>query len=117
MDTPSPPPQPAPPALPIPPRPLGWTFVITLLAPFLPILLCVLTGVAGGRAAKDSAVPWVFLLLALPVMLGCSIACSIQVGTRKGVGLGILTFIGTQILYVGAAFAGCIASFEPGNFR
>lgn len=113
MDAPSNPPPPLPPT---PPRPLGWTFIIVLLAPFAPILLSVLSGLASGHS-KDAVAPWVFLFLALPVMLGCSIACSIQVGTRKGVGLGILTFFGTQILYLSAAFAGCVASIDHIDFR
>src|SRR4051794_11641999 len=112
MDTPNPPLPPASTPPPIPPGPLGRTFVLTLLAPFVPILICFIVGLAGGRAASNSGAPLIFLLLALPVMLGCSIACSIQVGSRKGAGLGVLTFIGTQILYIGAAFGGCVASLQ-----
>ncbi len=114
MDTPSVPPPLTPPT---PPKPLGLTFVITLLAPLVPLALCVVIGLAGGRASKDSAAPWVFLFLSLPVMLGCSIACAVQVGRRKGVALAMLTFFGTQILYLSAAFAGCIASFQHMDFR
>jgi len=85
-------------------------FVITLLAPFGPLLLSVLICVIGGRSASDSAAPGIFYFLSLPAMLGCWIACAIQVGSRKGTGMGVLTFFGTQILYIGAAVGGCVAS-------
>jgi len=101
----------------VPLRPLGRTFVITLLAPLVPILICFIVGLAGGRAASNSGAPLIFFFLSLPVMLGCSIACSIQVGSRKGAGLGVLTFIGTQILYISAAFGGCIASLQHMDFK
>jgi hypothetical protein len=118
MDTPNTPPLPVspPPPSPTPPRPLGRTFVLTLLAPLLPLILCIVIGLAEGRG-NDSAAPYVFLFLSLPVMLGCSIACAIQVGSRKGAGLGILTFIGTQILYISVAFGGCLAAFSNANFH
>jgi hypothetical protein len=107
MDTPATPPPLTPPT---PLGPLGWIFVITLLAPLVPLLLSVLICVIGGRSANNSAAPWVFYFMSLPAMLGCSIACSIQIGNRKGMGMGILIFLGTQILYIGAAVGGCIAS-------
>jgi hypothetical protein len=114
MDAPVTPP---PLTLPTPRGPLGRTFVITLLAPLAPLILCLIGGLTGDRSWQDSLVPWALLMLSLPVMLGCSIACAIQVGTRKGAGLGVLTFIGTQILYIGTGFAGCVASIKHMDFK
>ena len=108
MDTPTPEPAPKP--------PLGRAFYITICAPLAPLLLCLLA-TAGTSQSRDSGTPLVFLFLALPVMLGCSIAGAIMVGKRKGAGFGVLTFIGLQILYLGVAFAGCVASFSGMNFH
>ena len=106
-----------PPALPKPPLPpLGRTFYLTICAPLLPLVLCILTGLGNSRS-NNSEVPFVFLFLALPVMLGCSIAGAIMVGNRKGAGYGVLTFFGLQVLYLGIAFAGCIASFTGVNLH
>ena len=105
-----------PPALPPPLPPLGRTFYLTILAPLVPLALCFITS-AGTGNSKDSSAPLAFLFCALPVMLGCSIAGAIMLGKRKGVPLGILTFFGLQVLYIGVAFAGCVSSFTHMDFR
>ena len=104
------------PALPPSLPPLGRTFYITIFAPLAPLALCLLTSAAAGNS-KDAAAPFVFLFCALPAMLGCSIAGAIMVGKRKGVPLGILTFFGLQVLYIGVAFAGCVSSFTHMDFK
>ena len=105
-----------PPALPPPKPPLGRAFYINLCAPLLPLGICFLTSTTAG-GAKNSDTPFAFLFLALPVILGCTLACAIMVGSRKGAGLGVLTFLGLQILYLAIAFAGCLASFSGANFH
>lgn len=101
---------------PAPLPPLGRTFYLTICAPLLPLALCILTSVGTGHS-KNSEAPFVFLFLALPVMLGCSIAGAIMLGKRKGAGYGVLTFFGLQILYLGIAFAGCVSSFTGMDFK
>jgi hypothetical protein len=92
-------------------------FVPTLLAPLAPLLLCIAINLSDSRAANNSPVPWILLFLSLGLMLACSIACAILVGKRKGVGLGILTFFGTQVVYISLAFAGCVSSFSHVDFK
>ena len=96
--------------------PLGRTFYITILAPLAPLALCLLTSLGAG-SSKGSDASLGFLFCALPVMLGCSIAGAIMVGKRKSVPLGILTFFGLQVLYIGVAFAGCVSSFSHMDFK
>lgn len=62
---------------------------------------------AGGRngGGGDWGIPLSFL--ALFAMLVCSIICAVMVGKREGGGMGFLTFVGIQVLYIGVAFAGC----------
>lgn len=106
-----------PPALPKPPLPpLGRTFYLTICAPLLPLALGILLSL-GTAHTKNSDTPLVFLFLALPVMLGCSIAGAIMVGNRKGAGYGVLTFFGLQVLYIGIAFAGCVSTLSGMNFH
>lgn len=56
-------------------------------------------------------------LATLIAMLVCSIFCSVMVGRRHGGGIGVLTFIGIQVIYVSVACAGCAMAVGKMDFR
>jgi len=70
---------------------------------------------AGRNDGGDLGIPLSFL--ALFAMLVCSIICAVMVGKRKGGGIGFLTFVGIQVLYIGVAFAGCATLASGMSFR
>ena len=107
MDTPPPLPE---------PKPLGPLFYILLLGPIALMAIAALVALAEGRnRANDWSLP--VSLLALPVMLVCSIICAVMVGRRKSVGYGFLTFLGIQVVYIGVAFAGCATVLDGMSFH
>jgi peptidoglycan/LPS O-acetylase OafA/YrhL len=105
----------SPPSLPNP-KPLGPVFWILLVAPIAAMGVAVLIAHAGGRhSPDDSGVALSFL--SLLAMLVCSIICAVMVGRRRGTGLGFLTFIAIQVVYLATAFAGCGMVSQGMSFR
>ena len=106
----------SPPPLPDP-KPLGRTFWILLLAPIGSMALAAGLSAIFGNDSPDGGAGMLLSMVTLPVMLVCSILCAVMVGKRKGAGLGILTFIGIQIVYIGVGFAGCATVMIGVNFH
>ena len=105
----------SPPPLPAP-EPLGRAFWILLVAPVASMALAAgIAAIGGDNAAGGFGV--ILSLATLLAMLVCSILCAITVGKRKGLGLGVLTFLGIQIVYIGVAFAGCASMMNGMNFH
>ena len=101
--------------------PLGRTFYLWLFAPVLSMAVATAASAAasaaGGHNSDLEGFGFVVLVLSLLGMIACSVVCSVMVGKRKGGGLGVLTFIGIQVIYVSAAFAGCATMVGKMDFR
>jgi hypothetical protein len=74
----------------------GWSDLFSRVTP----LVLGAAGQGGGGG--------VFFWLAMFAVAVSPIACGIIVGTRRGIGVGGLTFLGVLMLYVAIAFAGCM---------
>ena len=98
-------------------KPLGALFYVLLIGPLAAMGLAVaIDRMGGGRSqAADWGIP--LSLLAMLVMLTCSIICAIMIGKRHGAGLGVLSFIGIQVVYLAASFAGCGMILQGANFH
>ena len=106
-----------PPSSPDAKPPLGRTFYLWLFAPVLSMAVATAALAVGARNGGLEGFGFVISLLSLLAMIACSVVCSVMVGKRKGGGLGVLTFIGIQVNYVSAAFAGCATMVGKMDFR
>ena len=106
-----------PPPTPEAKPPLGRKFYLWLFAPVISMGVAAAASAAGGRNSDLQGFGMVLSLLSLLAMIACSVVCSVMVGKRKGGGLGVLTFIGIQVIYVSAAFAGCATMVGKIDFR
>ncbi len=97
--------------------PLGRTFYLWLCAPVLSMAVATAASAAGARNGDLEGFGMVLSLLSLLAMIACSVVCSVMVGKRKGGGLGVLTFIGIQVIYVSVACAGCASMVYKMDFR
>jgi hypothetical protein len=78
-------------------------FWIAFYAPIALFVLALVLGAAGQGGGGA-----VFFWLAAFAAAVSPIVCGIIVGTRRGIGAGVLTFLGVLMLYVAIAFAGCM---------
>jgi hypothetical protein len=106
-----------PPPIPDPQPPLGRGFYIWLLAPVASMAVAAAAPVIGGRNSGLEGFGVVLSLISMVGMIACSVVCAVMVGKRKGGGLGVLTFLGIQVVYVSVAFAGCVAMIGKMDFR
>ena len=97
--------------------PLGRAFYIWLFAPVASMSVAAAASAAGGRNSDLQGFGTVLSLLSLLAMIACSVVCSVMVGRRKGGGLGVMTFIGIQVIYVSVACAGCAVAVGKMDFR
>lgn len=106
-----------PPELPAKERPpLGKAFFMVLLGPVASMGIAALASL-GGKDAEGLS--FGLSLFTLPAMLVCSILCAVWIGQRKGGGMGFLSFLGIQVVYIAVAFGGCAAVLnnQPLSFR
>src|SRR4051794_37438155 len=106
-----------PPPLPDSKPPLGRTFYILLFAPVASMGCAAACPALGGRNSGLEGFGMVLSMATLLAMLVCSILCGVMVGKRSGGGIGVLTFLGIQALYVAVACAGCAAVVGKMDFR
>lgn len=107
------PPPPTPDAKP----PLGRAFYLMLFAPVATMAVASAASAAGGRNSGLEGFGMVVSLLSLLGMIACSVVCSVMVGKRKGGWLGVLTFLGIQVIYISVARAGCAVAVGKMDFR
>lgn len=106
-----------PPPTPDAKPPLGRAFYIWLLSPLASMAVAAAAAAAGGRNSDLQGFGMVLSMATLVAMLVCSIVCSVMVGKRQGGGIGVLTFIGIQVIYVSVACAGCAVTIGKMDFR
>ena len=106
-----------PPPIPDPKPPLGRAFYIWLFAPVVSMAVAAAASTAGGRNSDLQGFGMLLSMGTLVAMLVCSIVCSVMAGKRKGGGIGVLTFIGIQVIYISVAFAGCALAIGKMDFR
>ena len=97
--------------------PLGRTFYLCLFAPVVFMAVGAAASAIGTTNNGMDSLGLVISLLSLLGMIACSVVCSVMVGKRQGGWLGVLTFIGIQVVYVAVAFAGCAAMIGKMDFR
>ncbi len=100
--------------------PLSRAFFITLLAPIAPIASMAVAAACSALGGRNSNVQGFGMLLSLATLVAllvCSIVCAVMVGKRSGGGIGVLTFLAIQVIYVAVAFAGCAATTAKLNFH
>ena len=117
MDTPPPLPPEEPEAPPIPKPPLGRAFFIILLSPIAIMAIAALTATVGGRNSDLQGFGMFVSMICLPIMLVCSIICAILVGQKRSGGMGVLAFVGIQVIYIAVAFGGCATVMTKMDFR
>jgi hypothetical protein len=105
-----------PPPLPGP-KPLGRTFYILLLAPIAGMAVSAGLSVIGDHKGPAGDGGMMLSWLALLAMFVCSILCAIIAGKRWNAWIGVLMFVGVQIVYIGVACAGCATIMEGVNFH
>ncbi len=106
-----------PPKIPDSKPPLGRAFYILLFAPVASMGCAAVCPTLGGRNSGLEGFGMMLSMATLFAMLVCSILCAVMVGKRSGGGLGVLTFVGIQVLYIAVAFAGCAAVVGKMDFR
>ena len=106
-----------PPPIPDAKPPLSRAFFMTLLAPIASMAVAAACSVLGGRNSELQGFGQLLSMATLVAMLVCSIVCAVMVGRRSGGGIGVLTFIGIQVIYVAVAFAGCVTAIGQLNFH
>jgi hypothetical protein len=97
-------------------KPLGRTFYILLIAPLIGMGIAVALAAFGGQGnASDFGVllSWVAMI----AMWVCSIFCAVIVGKRKNAWLGVLAFLGIQVVYLSVTFAGCGYMMDGASFH
>jgi hypothetical protein len=90
-------------------RPLGRGFWIAVFLPIAMFLTGLLLMVARGSLGNLG-----FLLVQLSsgVAVGSTIVCTMMIGSRSGVIMGIVTLVGLGFLYTAIALAGCAPFFS-----
>jgi hypothetical protein len=97
-------------------KPLGQTFYILLLSPLLVMGIAVALAKLGSTGStRDLGIPLSWL--AMLGMWVCSILCAVIVGKRKNAWLGVLTWLGIQVVYLSVTFAGCDTMTRGMNFH
>lgn len=97
-------------------KPLGRTFYILLIGPLVAMGVAVaISKLAPKGDLSDLGLPLSWL--AMLAMLVCSIICAVIIGKRKNAWLGVLTFVGIQVLYLSVCFAGCGYMMQGVNFH
>ncbi|MCE9612186.1 MAG: hypothetical protein K8R23_18470 [Chthoniobacter sp.] len=107
----------APPPIPNAKPPLTRAFYLWLCVPVASMVLAAALSAAGGRNSALEAFGTLLSFVSVAAMVVGSIVCSVMVGKRKGGWIGMLTFIGIQVVYVAVAFAGCAAMIGRMDFR
>lgn len=106
-----------PPPTPDAKPPLGRAFYAWLLAPVVSMAVAAAASAIGGRNSELQGFGMLLSLATLVAMLVCSIVCAVMVGKRQGGGIGVLTFVGVQVIYVSVAFAGCAVAMAKLDFH
>ena len=109
METPPPTPEAKP--------PLGRTFYLWLFAPVISMAVATAATAAGEHNGLLAGFGNLLGLPSLLAMIACSVACSMMVGKRQGGWIGLLTFLGIQVVYVAVAVAGCSVMIGKTDFR
>jgi hypothetical protein len=106
----------SPPALPEK-RPLGRAFFILFFAPLLVMVISVGASLAAERNSTLQGFGMALWALDLVALLVCSVICAMIAGQCRGVGIGVLTFLGIQLIYIAVGVGGFIAAISKADFR